>query len=220
MRSRLYTIVTMAAACGPISLVAMSTGTACNSAREQSRPADSRPTLTNTTTATAATSTRPPHAEAPPPHGLRDEQLNQLMQRISAKTEKYWPEDVPRPRDDQKAGDLAKASESAHRLADALASAAERIPASVERVPMTEADRAGFMAEATTFGAQALRLRQAASEQNSDGIRAALDSITATCVSCHARYRDFAGDLQVQQVNAEQSGMSAPPPFVVGAAFR
>jgi hypothetical protein len=139
-----------------------------------------------------------------PPHGLRDEQLRQLMQRVSTKTQKYWPQEVPRVRDDQAVGDLAKAAESAGRLADALGAAAERIPASVEHVAIAEADRAGFVAEAETLGAQSLRLRQAAHQLDAGEMQAALDSITNTCMSCHTRYRDVAGQLRVQQVLAQR----------------
>ena len=33
--------------------------------------------------------------------------------------------------------------------------------------------------------------------------RESLDAISATCVSCHTRYRDFSGQLNIQQASAD-----------------
>ena len=179
---------------------------------------DGKPKAVASEPAAVQPTSRLPSPTTPPPHGLRDEQLRDLMDRIEAKTQKHWPEEVPRPRDDQGAMDLAKAAESAQRLADALATAAERIPPSIEHARLADADRAGFNAAAATLGAQALRLRQAATGRDADGIRQALDGITATCLSCHMRYRDVAGELKVQQVSApQQRGLRL---FVAEAAFQ
>jgi hypothetical protein len=197
MGARRNAVRTVAILCRAIWLVPLIAGTGCSGARDTARPGSPDPAASNSPTVTSSPATQPSHA-AGAPHGLRDGQLRDLMQRIETKTQKYWPENVPRSGDDQGAADLARASESAARLADALVPGAERIPASVEHARLDEAARAGFNAEAATLGAQALRLRHAAGQRDADGIRSALDAITNTCMSCHTRYRDAAGELKVQ----------------------
>jgi hypothetical protein len=86
----------------------------------------------------------------------------------------------------------------AAKLADGLAAAAERIPSSVTTASMSEADRAGFQAEADTLRDQALRLGQAARTNQVEHMQESLDAISATCISCHSRYRDFSGQLITQ----------------------
>jgi cytochrome c556 len=66
---------------------------------------------------------------------------------------------------------------------------------------MQEADRAGFTAEAHTLRDQANRLRDAARQQRLPQMRRDLDSIHATCLSCHNRYRDFSGQLNTTQTS-------------------
>jgi cytochrome c556 len=92
--------------------------------------------------------------------------------------------------------------ESAAKLADGLADAAARIPSSVREAEMSEADRAGFQAEANTLRYQAMELGQDAREKKVEQMQRSLDAISVTCVSCHSRYRDFSGELNLEGVAA------------------
>ena len=149
-------------------------------------------------------------------HWVQNEQLRAVMLRISDKTQKYWPQEIPGQRDDQRAGDLEQAAESARRLAAGLATSADRIPAAVEHVEMTDTDRAGFVAEAATLRRQALDLGEAAAARKPAEMQQHLDAITATCVSCHTRYRDLAGALDVQRVSNERTAPVRPARQLAG----
>jgi hypothetical protein len=138
-----------------------------------------------------------------PKHGLRDAQLSDLMRRVSANSQRYWPEEVPRPGDDQRIGDAERATRATLLLADELLNAAERIPETVAHIPMSEADRAGIRAEAITLRTQSLRLGQAARAKNMEEVQSGLNAISSTCLSCHSRYRDFAGELEFQRVSRD-----------------
>src|SRR5688500_9868432 len=87
---------------------------------EEATPATTSPTLSRATTGG--------RDAARAPHGLRNDQLRALMKLMSARTQQDWPEEVPRPLDDQRTGELARAIESARKLSASLAPAAERIP--------------------------------------------------------------------------------------------
>lgn len=140
-------------------------------------------------------------------HWVQDAQLRSLMQELSAKTQRNWPNNLPLDPEDQQAGRSRNAMGAA-KLADGLAAAAERIPASVSTASMSEADRAGFQAEADTLRGQALRLGQAARANRVEQMQESLDAISATCISCHSRYRDISGQLNIQQSAGNQTSNS------------
>jgi hypothetical protein len=131
-------------------------------------------------------------------HWVQDAQLRGLMKDLSAKTQQNWPKDLPQDPEDQQSR-RSRDTMGAAKLADGLAAGAERIPASVTTATMSEADRAGFQAEADTLRDQALRLGQAARTNQVEHMQESLDGISATCISCHSRYRDFSGQLITQQ---------------------
>lgn len=160
------------------------------------------------------------HSSAPPPtpvataggnqnsedmgrHWVQSDQLRTLMKELSARTDRNWPKDVPPDPEDRQTGDLHHAMGSATKLADGLAAAALRIPASVTNAKMSEADRAGFEAEAITLHDQAVRLGLAARANKVEQMQRCLDAISSTCTSCHTRYRDLSGQLNVRQVSAD-----------------
>jgi phage-related protein len=120
------------------------------------------------------------------------------MKDLSAKTQRNWPKDLPQDPEDQQSR-RSRDTMGAAKLADGLAAGAERIPASVTTATMSEADRAGFQAEADTLRDQALRLGQAARTNQVEQMQESLDAISATCISCHSRYRDFSGQLITRQ---------------------
>jgi hypothetical protein len=91
---------------------------------------------------------------------------------------------------------FAAASEAAKRLAIA----AKKIPPSIENVQMTEEDRAEFKKQADALRDDARRLMFVARNRKAEPMHDLLDSIQATCISCHTRFRDVAGELQPPRV--------------------
>jgi hypothetical protein len=145
----------------------------------------------------------PASREAVGQHWVQSDRLRPLMGEISATAQRDWPTGLPPDPEDKPNGELPRAIESAAALASELADAATRIPQSVAGTPMSEADRAGFQAEADTLHRQALRLGQAAREKRVEQMQRSLDGLNATCVSCHSRYRDFSGQLDARRVAAQ-----------------
>lgn len=135
-------------------------------------------------------------------HWVQSDALRTLMKDVSQKMQRNWPQGVPRDPEDRETGELPRAMDSAATLADGLAAAAVRIPGSVRAEKMNEADGAGFRAEADTLRDQSLRLGQAARAGKVEQMQEALDAISSTCISCHSRYRDFSGELNMQRVSA------------------
>jgi hypothetical protein len=180
-------------------LASLASVTSCTSSPE-------RASVTRTPEAKVETSPRPGDVAATSresdqagKHWVQSEQLSDLMNSISAKMLADAPEDLHRPRADVGEDDVERAITSAAKLAEGLAASAERIPVSVEHVKMSEADRAGFLAEAETLRKQALELGQAARARKTDQMQRSLAAISSTCISCHSRYRDFAGELDIQR---------------------
>jgi cytochrome c556 len=131
-------------------------------------------------------------------HWVQNQQLQALMKSVNAKTQANWPRHVPQdPEDPQSANPDAQMANAAI-LADSLADAAVQIPASVTTSKMSDADSAGFQAEANTLHRQAVRLGQSARAKNVEQMQMSLDAISDTCISCHSRYRDFSGQLRAQ----------------------
>jgi cytochrome c556 len=143
-----------------------------------------------------------PAPESPQQHWVQNKQLSDLMKTISARMLTDAPDELSRPRSDQRPEDVERAMKSAAKLAKGLADSAQRIPAQVENVKMNEADRAGFMAEAETLRKQAIELGKAADARQTDEMQRKLNAISSTCISCHSRYRDFAGQLDTQRASA------------------
>jgi cytochrome c556 len=158
-----------------------------------------------------------PHAAAPPPttdpalaaqaswtpngvgqHWVQNQQLRALMKAMNSKTQADWPRDIPQDPEDPHSDNLDQMMASAATLSDDLANAALLIPVSAGNSKMTEADSAGFQAEASTLHRQALRLGVAAKAKNIEQMQSSLDALGDTCISCHSRYRDFSGELRSQ----------------------
>ncbi len=128
-------------------------------------------------------------------HATYSTQLMSIMDRLQKETIEHWPENMadeqtaPKPKDDK------TAFADARPLADALAKAADEIPRSVSHLVMLEADRRAFEAQAATLREQAQRLGAAARNHDRKKMQQVLDSINATCQSCHARFLDVSGPL-------------------------
>lgn len=134
-------------------------------------------------------------------HWVRDEQLRTVMAELSLRTREPWLRNVPddpetpsRPREET--------FRDAASLAEGLASAAARIPESIQNRPMSEADRRGFASEAGNLRHSAQDLKAAAEQRRVEYMQRALDQINFSCIACHSRYRDFAGELNTQRASA------------------
>lgn len=129
-------------------------------------------------------------------HWVHDARLREIMEELDREMLRSWPQEVE---NEYAKVDLRKHEESlaeARELADALASAANRIPSAVSIAKMAEVDRRSFLAQVETLRDQAGRLSSAAGSRDPDAMRYALDTISATCHSCHQRFRDFAGPME------------------------
>lgn len=134
-------------------------------------------------------------ASDPGRHATYSRRLQDVMERLQRETIDHWPEPLDDEHvDAQRKSDRAAFAE-ARPLADALAFAADEIPRSVRHLVLLEADRRAFEAQAETLRDQALRLSAAARQRDRDQMRQVLDSINATCRSCHARFLDVSGPL-------------------------
>ncbi len=93
-------------------------------------------------------------------------------------------------------------------LADALMRAADQLPEVAGKIKMNEADRRGFLAEAQVLREQAERLRDAARQRRIEQMQIHMASLNSTCISCHSRYRDFAGQLHTPQASNSRDDLS------------
>ncbi|MBI1827187.1 MAG: cytochrome c [Planctomycetes bacterium] len=126
-------------------------------------------------------------------HWVEDERLRAAMKRIGTAA---WPGNVPQdPESSQSKSDRDAAFRETARLARLLAESATHIPDAANLSGMSEADRNGFLNYATTLRTQAARLENAAHHRQVEPMQQSLDSIRATCISCHSRFRDFSGEL-------------------------
>jgi cytochrome c556 len=87
-------------------------------------------------------------------------------------------------------------------LADSLAIAAAQIPDAVDAKTLPEGVRSGFLSEARTLRNQAQQLKKDAQGKRAESMQRTLDSINATCLNCHSKYRDLTGNLDFPLVRA------------------
>jgi hypothetical protein len=147
-------------------------------------------------------------------HWVQNTQLRALMKEMSERSQAHAPRNLPQDPEDPASKSPDAAFKQAAMLADALAGAAVRIPASISNVQMADADRRAFEAEATMLRDQAYTLRQHANAKRLEQMQRSLDAINSTCISCHSRFRDFAGQLDVQRVTADDTGNRLLAPLV------
>jgi cytochrome c556 len=142
-----------------------------------------------------------PKVDRSGPHWVQDQQLRAVMGMIADQT-RNWPAGLPDDPEDPAAKAAAKAYSQAILVADGLANAAEKIPTAVAGIKMSDADRQDFAAQAAMLKSQAMELRKAAEAHKLEQMQRTLTGITATCSSCHIRYRDFSGDLWLRKADA------------------
>jgi soluble cytochrome b562 len=126
-------------------------------------------------------------------HWVHDQRLREIMS--SLVLEQPWPERIDDRHVNRRDEETRAALSDAKKLARALARTSKEIPGLVAAVPMSEADRRSFQAQAETLFDQAQRLRRIAEQGDVKAMQEALFEIDATCSSCHTRFRDFSGLL-------------------------
>lgn len=89
---------------------------------------------------------------------------------------------------------------AAAKIAGRLAASADALPQTVEGINLGPGDRAAFLEQAAALRDQAMNLGNAARGRRLSEMWKHLDAVTATCVSCHTRFRDFTGELAPPRV--------------------
>jgi hypothetical protein len=126
-------------------------------------------------------------------HWIHGQALKQVMAELITHNPS-WPSGMPQDPESKKVGSLED-FEKVALLANALMVSADQLPAVADKITMNEADRGGFLAEARVLHDQSQRLRDAATLHRIEQMQLHMNSINATCISCHSRYRDFSGQL-------------------------
>jgi hypothetical protein len=139
-------------------------------------------------------------------HAVHDERLRAIMSELERETLSPWPQELDDEHSAAKSRRLDAAYAEARRVADALALAADRIPPAVAHVKMAEADRRGFLAQVDTLRDQSRALATIAASGDLDAMREMMSAISATCRSCHERFRDFSGPLSRGHSNPALQG--------------
>ncbi len=114
---------------------------------------------------------------------------------LERETMASWPQEVENEYAAKDADQTEQAFNEASTLAVQLANSATVIATLSNSIRMSEADRRAFVAQADTLHDQAQRLFEATKANDLEHMRADLNSIQATCKSCHERFREFTGPL-------------------------
>ena len=141
---------------------------------------------------------RPPAQQraiaTPGQHWMQDARLKKVMEQIAG-LHGAFPKGLPADAESPEGREARQALAELAAVSNALADAAQNIPAAVENKTMSADDRSGFVAEAARLRDQAITLRDAARNNRIEPLQGMQDNINATCISCHSRYRDIAGAL-------------------------
>jgi len=161
----------------------------------------------------SCTPTAPPESPPPPasraqpsvdnsspaiPHWIQDKKLRQVMSEVARRLPNL-------PRDGNPGTGLTTRPVSAEEfyqiatIAAALSDSSEQIAPVVTNIAMSDSDRRGFTADTQSLREQAYRLQQAADSHDIDAVKHSMDAINATCISCHSRYRDFSGQIDLSR---------------------
>lgn len=144
-------------------------------------------------------------AAAPQKHWVQGRDLKATMDEI-ARLHGSLPKDLPEDVESPTGQRVAVASASAATLADALAQTATGLPRVLEGKLLSEADRRGFTALAETLRDQAKRLREESEKLQVERMQTSMEAITSTCMACHGRYRDLAGEADISKTLVPAGG--------------
>ena len=135
-----------------------------------------------------------PSIAMPGQHWVQGERLKKVMGQIAGLHDAF-PKGLPQDAESPDGLEARRALVELAAVANALADTAKNIPAAVEKKPMSDTDRRGFVAEAERLHDQAVVLRDAARVNQIEPLQGMRDNINVTCISCHSRYRDISGEL-------------------------
>lgn len=128
-------------------------------------------------------------------HWVHDTQLRALMNDLDRQVAVSWPQEIEEEYIATTSASVARQLEEACWLADALAKAADKIPAVLDRAALNSAGRQLFIDYVTALRTKAERLEQAAAQADVLSMRRVLHSIDRTCNDCHNRFRAVAGPI-------------------------
>ena len=158
---------------------------------------------------TASAAAEPPPRRQPASreageHWVQDQELRGVMQDLSLKLQRNAPQGVPEdPEDAADPNDLDRSFRQAQQLADGLAAAAVRIPASVDGAKMGEARYTEFRRVANTLRDHAFSLGEAARAKSIERMQRELVAVNSACIDCHRQFRDFAGLIEFPRAAAD-----------------
>ena len=130
-------------------------------------------------------------------HAVHSAKLHTRMSKLGSRSSRTWPQEIASERAEEAKEARAERFDAARRLAAALSAAAEEIPEAISGVQMAPADRERFLAQVKQLHDQAEGLEGCAARQDFDGMRAALQSIRATCNECHSQFRGVTGAIRL-----------------------
>jgi hypothetical protein len=146
----------------------------------------------------AAPSATQPVAAAAQNHWVQNQQLKAAMGEI-ARLHGSLPKDLPEDVESPTGRMVALAAANAATAADNLAATAAGLPRLLEGKSLSEADRRGFLALGQTLSDQAIRLRGDSEKLQVEQMQRSMQAVTATCIACHGRYRDLAGEVDLNK---------------------
>lgn len=117
-------------------------------------------------------------------HAVHSQQLEQIMSDLSGITFERLPQELG-----ESGGQRVELGEIA-KVADNMVQAASRIPSAIDEVKLEPAEQKVFVTLADRLGTQASTLRRQARQNEMAAVRASLQEINATCISCHTLFRD------------------------------
>jgi cytochrome c556 len=137
-------------------------------------------------------------------HWVQDQQLRRVMQELSLKLQRHTPGSLPQDPEDavDKAG-VEQSFRQAEQLANGLAAAVVRIPATVNPARMGEAQHTEFRRLADTLRDNSFKLREAAGAKSVERMQQELRAVNSTCIDCHRQFRDFAGMIDFTRASAD-----------------
>ena len=139
----------------------------------------------------------PAAAEGARRHASDGRHLREVMHELAERTAFAPTNELPADPESNKAADPRLFAE-VEALAGGLAEAAARIGPAAEGVKLFNEDRSAFEAEAATLRRHAQDLEAAARSHNVERMQRTFDRVNASCIGCHSRFRDFAGELGSQ----------------------
>jgi hypothetical protein len=165
-----------------------------------------------------------------PRHAVQGEQLRDTMREIakhsdssSAGKRPSETESKSDSKSDSKAEKQAEKPldpavfEEAQQLASQLAKTAEMIPTTKRDHALSEPARSDFEKLAMDLSRRATDFEAAAKEQNVERMQRSFNAIHASCIACHSRFFNVAGDLDFPRAAATPSESAAE---IVASAAR